>query len=169
MPAMWAIHEFLRDAHVPYTVVPHRPAFTAQEDAAVTHVPGRDWAKVVVCFVDGVPVQAVVPATSIVNLNRLMVLAGGRVIRLASEDELAGMFPGCEAGAMPPFGPLYGYAVYVDVSLAAEPAIVFNAGTHTDAIAIRWADFAKAVKPIVGEFAEPLVDSIRVFRISCRE
>ena len=27
------------------------------------HVPGRDWAKVVICFVDGEPIQAVVPAT----------------------------------------------------------------------------------------------------------
>jgi len=42
---------------------------------------------------------------------------------------------------MPPFGPLYGQTVYVDVALAAEPRIVFNAGTHTEALAIRWADF----------------------------
>jgi hypothetical protein len=34
------IHEFLREAHVRYTVVPHRPAFSAQEEAAATHVPG---------------------------------------------------------------------------------------------------------------------------------
>ena len=39
------IHEFLREAHVAYTVVPHRPAYTAQEEAAAVHVPGRDWAK----------------------------------------------------------------------------------------------------------------------------
>src|SRR5213594_4103489 len=48
---MSTIHEFLSEAHVPYTVVPHRPAFTAQEEAAAAHVPGRDWAKVVVCFI----------------------------------------------------------------------------------------------------------------------
>ena len=47
MPGTATIHEFLRKAHVPYSVVPHRPAFTAQEEAAATHVPGRDWAKVV--------------------------------------------------------------------------------------------------------------------------
>ena len=48
-----SIHEFLHEARVPYTVVPHRAAFTAQEEAAAMHVPGRDWAKVVVCVVDG--------------------------------------------------------------------------------------------------------------------
>ena len=60
MPGMSTIHEFLHEAHVPYAVVPHQPAFTAQDEAAATHVPGRDWAKVVVCFIDGEPVEAVV-------------------------------------------------------------------------------------------------------------
>jgi Ala-tRNA(Pro) deacylase len=169
MPAMSAIHEFLREAHVPYTVVPHRAAFTAQEEAAATHVPGRHWAKVVICIVEGVPVQAVVPAPSIVNLDRLLDLTGGSAVRLANEAELASMFPSCEAGAMPPLGPLYGHAVYVDVSLAAEPEIVFNAGTHTDAIAIRWADFARTVRPIVGPFAQPSLDHVSEFRLSYRE
>ena len=35
---------------------------------------------------------------------------------------------------MPPFGPLYDQRVYVDTSLVDEPEIVFNAGTHADAI-----------------------------------
>ena len=92
---MSTIHEFLREAHVPYTAVPHRPAFTAQEEAAATHVPGRDWAKVVVCVIDGEPVEAVVPAPSIVNLDWLLELAGGNAIRLADEEELRRLFPRC--------------------------------------------------------------------------
>jgi Ala-tRNA(Pro) deacylase len=169
MPDTSAIHEFLREAHVPYTVLPHRPAFTAQEDAAATHVPGRDWAKVVVCIIDGEPVEAVLPAPSIVALDRLLDLTGGSEIRVANEDELGRLFPDCEPGAMPPFGPLYGQAVFVDVSLAAEPDIVFNAGTHMDAIAMRWADFAKTVRPIVGKFAERPLDRVAEFRLSFRE
>ena len=169
MAGVSSIHEFLREAHVPYTVVPHRPAFTAQEEAAATHVPGRDWAKVVICFVDGEPIEAVLSAPMIVNLDRLLELAGGSEIRLAQEEEMRRLFPGCEPGAMPPFGPLYGQAVFVDVTLASEPEIVFNAGTHTDAIAMRWADFAKSVRPIVGRFAEPPLDHVGEFRLSYRE
>ena len=160
MPSTSSIHEFLRQAHVPYTVVPHRPAFTAQEEAAVTHVPGRDWAKVVICFVDGEPIQAVLPAPLTVNLTRLLDLAGGSEIRLAQEHELRPLFPECEPGAMPPFGPLYGQSVFVDIALAAEPEIVFNAGTHTAAIRMRWADFAASVRPIVGKFAGPPLDHV---------
>jgi Ala-tRNA(Pro) deacylase len=153
MRGMSTIHEFLREAHVPYTVVPHPLAFTAQEEAAAARVPGRDWAKVVVCFVDGQPIEAVVPAPSFVNLDELLELAGGDTIRLADEGELPGLFPDCEVGTMPPLGPLYGQTVYVDAALALEPQIVFNAGTHRDAIAMRWSDFVKMVNPIVGRFA----------------
>ena len=156
MPTM--IHEFLHEARVPYTVLPHRPAYTAQEEAAATHVPGRDWAKVVVCIVDGRPFQAVLPAPCTVNLRRLLQLAEGRVIRLAWEDELKGLFPTCELGAMPPFGPLYGQRVFVDEALAEEAEIVFEGGTHSEAIRMRFADFAKSARPVVGRFAESRFD-----------
>jgi len=169
MPGLSSIHEFLRAAHVPYTVVPHKPAFTAQEEAAATHVPGGDWAKVVICFIDGEPVEAVVPASSFVNLDRLLELAGGGSIRLAEEADLGRLFPGCEVGAMPPLGPLFGQTVYVDVALAAEPEITFDGGTHSEAIAIRWADFVKMINPIVGKFAAPPVDRVAPYRLSYRE
>jgi len=164
-----SIHEFLNGAHVPYKIVRHRAAFTAQVEAAETHVPGRDWAKVVVCVVDGQPVEAVVPAPMTVNLDRLCQLARGRDIRLATEDELRRLFPDCDLGAMPPLGPLYGYPVFVDVALAAELDIVFSAGTHTEAIAMQWADFAATVRPIVGRFGDAPHDQVGAFRLSYRE
>ena len=156
------IHQFLRDARVPYAVLPHPLACTAQEEAAASHVPARDWAKVVVCLVDGEPVQAVVPALLTVNLRQLLDLAGGMEIRLAGEDELRRLYPESEVGAMPPFGPVYGQPVFVDVALAAEPEIVFNAGTHTEAISMRWADFAASIRPIVGNFAESALERVEM-------
>jgi len=149
-----SVQEFLRQSNIAYSVFPHAAAYTAQDEAAVTHVPGRDWAKSVVCFADGEPIQAVVPADLVVNLRRLRVLAGASVIRLAEEHELAWLFPECELGAMPPLGPLYKQRVFVDATLAAEAKIVFNGGTHVDAICMRYADFAAITRPIVGRFAE---------------
>lgn len=157
------IHEFLHEARVPYTVVPHRPAFTASEEAEAAHVPGDNWAKVVVCLVDGEPIQAVLPATTVIDLPSLLDLVGGVDIRLADEDDLRRLYPDCEPGAMPPFGPVYGQAVFVDVALADELEIVFNAGTHTDAISMRWADFAAAVRPIVGRFAESSLGAVETY------
>ena len=153
MAVVPTVQEFLRRANVPYAVFPHARAYTAQEEAAVTHVPGRDWAKAVVCFVDGEPVQSVVPADLEVDLDRLAVLAGATTIRLADEDELRWLYPDCERGAMPPLGPLYRQTVYVDEALAVEEQIVFNAGTHGDAVRMRYEDFAAIAHPIVGRFA----------------
>ena len=164
-----SIERFLTTHHVPYTPVPHVRAITAQQEAAVTHTPGRAWAKTVVCVADNAPIQAVVPADRVVDPVRLRGLVGATSVRIAEEDEFAGLYPDCDAGAMPPFGPLYGQPVYVDVTLAGEPEIVFNAGTHADAICMRWADFAASVRPIVGRFAVASTDRVGAFRLSHRE
>ena len=50
---------------------------------------------------------------------------------------------------MAPFGNLYGLPVYVDKSLAEDKEIVFNAGTHVDTIRIKYADFARLVRPAI--------------------
>ena len=113
-----SVQEFLRQANVGYTVLPHVPAFTAKAEAAVVHVPRRDWAKAVVFFADGQPIQAVVPADLEVDMYRLAALAGATTIRLAGEHELRWLYPDCERGAMPPLGPLYNQPVFVDQTLA---------------------------------------------------
>ena len=154
------VHAFLGAARVAYCVLPHPAASSAQEEAAVLHVPGRSWAKVVVCIADGKVIHAVVPAPLVVNLHHLLALAGADRIRFAVEEELSSLFLDCDIGAMPPLGPLYGHRVFVDDSLAAEHEIVFNAGTHRDAIRMRYTDFAAAVKPVVGRFAEPRGDEV---------
>jgi Ala-tRNA(Pro) deacylase len=169
MPGTSSIQEFLRGARVPYTVVPQRPAVTAQKGSAATYVPGRNWAKVVVYFIEGEPIEAVVPARLTVNLARLRELAGGNEIRLAQENELGRLFPERGPAAVPAFGPLYGQSVFVDVALASEPEIIFNAGMQAEAIAMRWADFARSVRPIVGKFAEPPLNHVGAFRLSYRE
>lgn len=150
-----SIQEFMRQANVAYTVFPHAAAYTAQEEASVTHTSGWRWAKSVVCFIDGEPVQAVVPAHYLVNLDRLALVANATTIRLAREDELPWLFPECEAGAMPPLGPLYRQRVFLDSSLATEPTIAFNGGTHRDAIRMRTSDFISIAHPVMGRFGEP--------------
>jgi Ala-tRNA(Pro) deacylase len=153
MAVVPTVQEFLRSSNVPYAVFPHAPAYTAQEEAAMTHVPGRDWAKAVICFADGAPIQAVVPADLEVDLDRLAFVARATSIRLAREDELRWLYPDCEHGAMPPLGPLYEQQVFVDSTLAAEEQIVFNGGTHRDAIMMCYEDFARIANPVVSRFA----------------
>ena len=155
MPIPSSLQQFLAERGVPYQVVTHRQAFTAQEEAAVAHVPGREWAKTVVCLADGKPILAMLPAHFHVVVNALKALAKATWVRLATEHELAGLYPDCDTGAMAPFGELYGQDVYMDDSLAADPEIVFHAGTHADAMRMRLADFLTIVRPVCGRFAIP--------------
>jgi Ala-tRNA(Pro) deacylase len=154
MPVPPAIRHLLEQIHAPYTALAHQPAFTAQEEAAVAHVSGRDWAKTVVCFADEEPVLAVLPAPFIINFERLRTLIGAQRVRLASEEEMTRLYPDCEVGAVPPLGPLYKQRVFVDQRLAQESEIVFSAGTHTDAIRMPYAAFATVAHPIVGDYGE---------------
>lgn len=153
MATIQVIEEYLKQQNVPYATFTHALAYTAQEEAAVAHIPGRYWAKTVVCIADDEPIQAVVSAHLRVDLERLRALAGAGALRLAREDEVARLFPGCDVGAMPPLGPLYRQRVFVDEALTEDPEIAFNAGTHTLAIRMRYSDFVAAVHPIVGSFA----------------
>jgi Ala-tRNA(Pro) deacylase len=151
-----AISDYLEQNRVSYSVIQHPLAYTAQEGAAYSHVPGREWAKAVVCIADDEPMLAVLPAHYVVDVERLQDVVGAGSMRVAKESEIAGLYSDCEVGAMPPLGPLYGQRVMVDRSLAADPEIVFNGGSHRDAIRMRYADFAGLVKPTVADFGVPV-------------
>ena len=139
--------EFLDQQGVRYITISHSPAYTAQEIAASAHVPGKEMAKTVVAKLDGKPALVVLPAREKVNLEQLRASTGAREVELATEQEFAGLFPGCELGAMPPFGNLYGLDTYVTTSLADDEEIAFNAGTHTELIRMTYRDFERTVHP----------------------
>src|SRR6185369_2676061 len=98
------------------------------------------------------PVQAVLPAHHMVDLELLRLLTNATALRLAREEEVAALHPECEVGAMPPFGATYGHRVLVDRCLVGEPEMVFNAGTHTEAICMHYGDFADLAQPLIGAF-----------------
>jgi Ala-tRNA(Pro) deacylase len=143
-----SIRKFVETSGLGFTPIHHRLAYTAQEEAAATHVPGREWAKTVVCIADGRPLLALLPANDRVDLGALRAASGAKEVRLADEKEFAALYPECETGAMAPFGPLYGQTVYVDEALTKDPEITFHAGTHVDAMRMAYTDFATLVRPV---------------------
>ena len=144
---------FLDENKIRYTLMTHSPAFTAQGAAAALHVSGKEMAKAVVLRAGERTVLAVLPASLRVDLKKLGAIVA-QPVRLATEQEFADLFPDCELGAMPPFGNLYDLPVYVEEALAADEEIVFHAGSHRDAIRMRYEDFARLAKPNVAAFAE---------------
>jgi Ala-tRNA(Pro) deacylase len=96
--------------------------------------------------------MAVLPADHQIDLEKVGKVIG-KTASLDSEKEFKSLFPDCAIGAMPPFGNLYGLPTYVDKSLAAQDYIVFEAGTHSDAIKLSYRDYEKIVKPQVEDLA----------------
>ena len=152
MPAK-QIKDFLDSNKIKYVSITHSSAYTAQEIAASAHIPGKELAKTVILKVDGKMIMAVLPASYKVDFEMFKEATGASNIRLADEHEFVDKFPGCEPGAMPPFGNLYGVDVYVAKSLTEDEEIAFNAGTHTELIRMAYKDFEKLVKPKILEFS----------------
>ena len=143
------VKDYLEQNQVAYTHCTHRLAYTAQEVAAAQHVPGKEMAKTIVLKTDFQFAMVVLPAVMKINMKTLREEVPFVHVELASEKEFAELFPDSELGAMAPFGNLYGVPVYVDKSLAQDREIVFNAGTHIDTIRIKYADFARLVRPVM--------------------
>jgi Ala-tRNA(Pro) deacylase len=149
------IEEYLEAQGVSFEVIDHPLAYTAQEEAAASHVPGRRWAKTVEVLLDGRPAICAVPATRRLDLEKLRSVTGATAATLATEGELGELFPDCELGAMPPFGNLYGQTTFVDEELRESERIAFHAGDHRSAIEIAYSDFERLVEPVPGEFSAP--------------
>ncbi len=147
------LKEFLDENKIKYVTVAHSTAYTAQEVAALTHTKGKDFAKTVMVMLDGALAMAVVPASYQVNLTQLKEGTQANTVAVASESECRARFPGCETGAMPPFGNLFDMPVFVDESLTKDLEISFNAGSHNELIRLLYEDFERLVKPKVLKFA----------------
>jgi Ala-tRNA(Pro) deacylase len=141
------LREFLDKEGVKYVVVTHSPAHTAREIAAAAHIPGKEMAKTVMMKLDGEMVMVVLTASTTVDLGRLLGATGADEVELAHEQEFRHLFPGCELGAMPPFGNLFGLRTFVADELTEDEEIAFNAGSATELIRMSYRDYARLVQP----------------------
>jgi len=144
---------FLSQQRIAHDVLPHHEVFTAQEVAAASHVSGQQLAKVVLVRENGKGhLMAVLPAACRLDLSALAAVAKTGKLSLASEEDMARLFPDCEVGAMPPFGNLYGLPVYIDACFPKEKELFFQAGNHHEVVRMSYGDYQRVAKPVVGEF-----------------
>jgi Ala-tRNA(Pro) deacylase len=143
------LKEFLDTNSIKYVIITHSPAFTANEIAQTSHIPGKELAKTVMVKIDGRMAMVVAPASCKVDFVLLKKATGAESVVLASEAEFRDMFPECEIGAMPPFGNIYGMDVFVANDLVGDEEIAFNAGSHIELVKMAYKDFEALVHPKV--------------------
>lgn len=149
------LEEFLGARQSEHEAVIHPGAVSAQEQAAASHTPGGRFAKVVVVKERDGYVLAVVPATCVVDLDRLKGLIGHGELRLATVEEIARAVPDCAPGAIPPFGALWRLRTCVDRRLLAGRDFTMPAGDLATAIRMRVSEYRRLATPQEGDFAVP--------------
>ena len=146
------LKDYLDKNKIRYVTIQHSKAYTSSAVASSAHVKGKNLAKSVIVKLYGKITMAVLPSKYRVDLERLRTASLSSSVELATEDDFTRTFPGCEEGAMPPFGNLYGVPVYVEKSLTEDEEIAFNACSHSELIQLSYEDFSRLVKPAVASF-----------------
>ena len=149
-----SIKQYLVHNNANYQRKLHNVAYTAQEIAEAEHVPGAEFAKTVVLQADHRIILAMLPADCVVDLEALKRQIPCGKIAISPASDFVERFPGCQPGAVPPLGKLFGLTLYCDSALAKQPEIEFNAGTHTDTIRISFPGFARLENPLMASFSE---------------
>jgi len=148
------IRDYLDSQNVVFEPIHHSEAFTGQELAHSMHISGKRLAKTVVLAGDGKPVMAVIPASHRLNFQEFRAALEVDRLEMLPESELERLFPDCDRGAIPPFGNLYGLAVWVERTISDGEDVVFCAGTHEDCMRMKYSDFARLTMPRLGRFSE---------------
>jgi Ala-tRNA(Pro) deacylase len=120
----------------------HEAVTTSADAAAVRGAELRSGAKAMLVKGKTGFVLVVLAADRKVDWKLLAPLVGGKGARFANDEEL-GEATGLSKGAVPPFGRLFGLRTIYDRSLLEVDTVNFNAGTHTDSIAMSRADMIR--------------------------
>lgn len=143
--------ERLKQEGVEFASSDHTAVYTAQQLAETEHIPGKFVAKPVVVRAGDDFVLCVIPATRRLNLDAVANAYLVDEVRLATEAEMAQLFPDCEVGSEPPIGPFYGLKTLVDYDLMDDDHLVFSAGSHTRSVRITRLDFERLADPVYGK------------------
>lgn len=124
------LETYLVQRQVNYDTRTHPAAPSSARTAEAAHLPGHRVAKAVVLKrSDDSYMLMVLPADQMVHLGRLHRLLDEDV-GLATEGELAALFPDCAVGAVPALGQAYGLHTLVDSSLFDLPEVFIESGDH---------------------------------------
>lgn len=147
------IRELLQSHQVAFREVQHQPTYTSAESAAARGEDVRIGGKAILLKLDDDFKLFVLSAAKKMDSKSLKRHFSVKSIRFATAEELrdlTGLVPGC----VPPFGrPILNFDLYVDSSILQNEKIAFNAGSLTDSIIMRVADYVTVSHPQMLNFS----------------
>ena len=145
MAIAFTLQNFLASKDARYDVMFHSPTVTSRQTARAAQIPAGCLVKSVILQDEHGFLMAVVPAdckVRVADLDHQL----RRHLRLATEDELAGLFADCERGAVPPLGVAYGMETVVDHSVESASDVYFEGGDHQVLVHMRGEQFTDLMK-----------------------
>jgi Ala-tRNA(Pro) deacylase len=146
--------EWLERNEVEHRIHPHAETFTAAGPALAEGVHPHTFAKVVgVATGAGGPVLLVLDATDKLDLEKAAEVLEADDLRLLTERELAGLAPGCAAGAVPAVGTLFDLPMRADEHVRLDDEISFNAGSHRHTVRVDRRAWERATGVVYADLA----------------
>tara|TARA_Y100000310_G_scaffold345531_1_gene466124 strand:- start:43696 stop:44163 length:468 start_codon:yes stop_codon:yes gene_type:complete len=143
----------LKENRIQFTLTHHAPATTSADSARERGESIKIGAKALMLKTDKGYFLAVLPADRRLDSSAYRKLVKARKIRFATKNELI-QLTGLVPGAVPPFGEIISIPMLVDKALFEEEYMAFNAGTLTDSVKMKTADFNRIVSPNTGSFSK---------------
>ena len=154
-----ALLEWLTREGIEHEVHEHRLTFTARETARAEGIEPRAFAKVIgVEADDGQKALVVLDANDRLSVTKAADAMSVRHVRLLRELELDALAPGCESGAVPAVGVLFGVPLYADLAIREDSEITFNAGSHRFTVQVDRAGWDRGARPTYADLAERFED-----------
>ncbi|MEX2183080.1 MAG: YbaK/EbsC family protein [Chloroflexota bacterium] len=137
--------DWLAGHDIEYEIHLHEQAFTARATAMAEGVDPRTFAKVLaVATPDDRRILVVLDAPDQLDLGKARRVLDITDVRLLSEPELRALAPGCEIGAIPAVGSLFGLKTYADYAVRDDFEISFNAGSHRVSVRVERASWERS-------------------------
>lgn len=152
-----AVQTYLDRHGLPHRLVPHPHTETLQQAAEASHITPRRLVRVVVLKDGQGLVMAILPASHILDFNRLCQISERELDPLYG-DELNTFFKDCQPGSHPPLPGLFELPSLIDPSLAVPGELFFEAGDHDVLVGMDSEAFQTLVGPDAckGQFAHPV-------------
>lgn len=145
---------YLRANDVPYRMISHPAALTAEEVAEAHGLSAWQVAQnVLVELSDGEEVICIVPAPTVVDLDAVCDVTGSEDAVVCEQGRLIELFPGCEPWAAPPFGNYWGLPMIFDPALREMDRICFGGCSATHLIEMSTWDFLQLEQPTIAPIA----------------
>ena len=142
-----SIRALLTREGVSYRELHHEPTRTSEESARARGEPLEIGGKALLIKVGETFAVFVISAARKLDSAAIRKRLGSRKLRFATADELRER-TGLVSGDVPPFGePILPFPLYADESLFENERIAFNAGSLTDSIIMKVADWERLARP----------------------